>query len=276
MAYTLTVHISPEGTLRHQNGERSKYGHMFYTLHDGSSSTLKSYGFAPDGEKGILDGASKIGRSYIDDYDNYDRNATKSYTIEITKEQYEKLKDYGNHPGKYGFKRDYSAPFNSCVDFVFKAIEVGGLKECSMSLPLVNKCVISRNSEGKLLPEQNEGKILSVFNPSLPDARMHKNASPDAVPGSYVPAIQSRRADYISKDFFQGSAVTIADAFSAASKTFSMQMNPVAGQKLAENHLKQETEVAAVKLELAQETKPDAEAKVENGIATPKDDFDLA
>ena len=55
-----------------------------------------------------------------------------------------------------------------------------------------------------------------------------------------------------------------------------MQMNPVAGQKLAENHLKQETEVAAVKLELAQETKPDAEAKAENGIVQTKDDFDLA
>lgn len=85
MAYTVTIHIAPRGTLRRlEDNQPSNSGHMFYTLHDGSSSTLSSHGFAPEGHKDASDGWTAPGEASSKDYHNYDRSSTKSYTLEIT------------------------------------------------------------------------------------------------------------------------------------------------------------------------------------------------
>ena len=181
MTYTVTVHIAPRGTIRHNENQRSGPGHMFYTLHDGSNSKLSSYGFAPDGNKHASDGWSSPGRVYDDDYDNYDRNSTHTYTLEITKEQYETMMAFGANPRNYGFDMDYNGAANSCVDFTYKALEVAGLELKGIDYP-------KTGYQGKIYPHNNGRPIQQLFNPQLPNAKVRTNTTPLDVPGNDYPA----------------------------------------------------------------------------------------
>lgn len=113
MSYTVTVHmVGPNAPLT--NGGNSLAGHMWYTTSDGNHS--HSWGF---------DSESK-GRVTREDDDLY-KSVTHSKTIEITKEQYDRLIDFSTNPPSYGFDLGYNVAGNNCVDFTWAALDTIGM-----------------------------------------------------------------------------------------------------------------------------------------------------
>jgi Ca2+-binding RTX toxin-like protein len=120
---TITINIAGRGT-RLADGTQSATGHMWYSLNDGSGNPPASYGFAPDS---LHEGKPIApGEVHRDDDTNYQsRDYTK--TIEITDTQYNDIKSFGENPSADGFDLDYNGFSNSCIDFTWKALSVGGL-----------------------------------------------------------------------------------------------------------------------------------------------------
>jgi hypothetical protein len=146
--YTLTVKIAEGGTKYINDGKEgsSFAGHMWYSLSDGSENN-NSYGFASGENKakpfGVGDFIKNDDEAYQDTY--------YTLTKEITKEEYDKLKEFGENPEANGFTGDYNALSNSCVDFTWKALEHAGMNN-----------------------EQYEGKILPTSNAKEVDKEMYK------------------------------------------------------------------------------------------------------
>ncbi|MCW2486450.1 S8 family serine peptidase [Candidatus Symbiopectobacterium sp. NZEC127] len=127
--YTVTYKVSPQGASyiyqadkgEHKAGDvhTSPGGHMWYVLSDGEQS--KSYGFESKydqirgaGQKTNLDDAAYQKTSY-------------EVTVELTKENYDKLLDFSTEPNTAGFDDTrYRVLTNSCVDFVFTSLKVIG------------------------------------------------------------------------------------------------------------------------------------------------------
>lgn len=121
MTYTVTVNVAGAGTPLN-NGRESAAGHMWYETGGGTND--QSYGFGPkDGNKKPWLGPGKTNNEDSQHY--LDRDYTR--TIEITKEQYDKLNDFGSKPQNYGFDLGYDGLKNSCIDFTWKALNIGGL-----------------------------------------------------------------------------------------------------------------------------------------------------
>ncbi len=138
MTYSVTIHIANRGTPLKKGGT-SSVGHMWYEINDYKSKP-KSYGFAP------LEHGKAFGKGHVydDDSDNY-LSTSYSRTIEITKEQYERLKDFGEHSSNYGFDGDYNGLWNSCIDFTWRALNVGGINPV-------------KDFDGMLWPTWNESR----------------------------------------------------------------------------------------------------------------------
>ncbi|MFA4771345.1 hypothetical protein P2A04_00785 [Xanthomonas perforans] len=150
--YTVTVVIAAPGTPLYTKGKQqlvdgepatSGPGHMFFVLDDGKSKPA-SYGFAPI-THGQMNGPGKI---YDTDASEYHRPAY-SRTIEISKEQYEKLHKFGEEPEKFGFDTQYRDVRNNCVDFTWAALNHAGLHR-NKSID-VNGLLIP--GAGQLLPD---------------------------------------------------------------------------------------------------------------------------
>ena len=131
---TVTINIAGQGTLL-ANGETSSFGHMWYELNDGNGGQTESYGFAPDNnyyawpfpDNFNFEGIPVApGRVYDTDSDNY-KSLDYSQTLEISQDQYEAMRNFANNPTEFGFNNFYDGLENSCVDFTWKALELGGL-----------------------------------------------------------------------------------------------------------------------------------------------------
>jgi hypothetical protein len=90
-------------------------------------------------------------------------------TLEISQEQYDAMMVFGQNPAAFGFNMYYNGLFNSCIDFVWKALNVGGLNPS--------------NYEGTLWPTDNRFRRHFItpdpfFNPS--------GKVPDGVASSYL------------------------------------------------------------------------------------------
>lgn len=130
---------------------------MWYQVNDYRKKP-SSFGFAPE-KHGNAFGKGKV---YYDDIDNY-QSTSYSKTIEITKDQYDKLIDFGNYPQKYGFDKDYNGLTNSCIDFTWKALsEVGLNKDADFDgniWPTWNKSRADKlPGEAPLFPYGDDGK----------------------------------------------------------------------------------------------------------------------
>ncbi|MEG0192088.1 MAG: hypothetical protein RR698_02860 [Stenotrophomonas sp.] len=128
---TVTIHVAAPGTPR--KGMRagkevdlddSEVGHMYLSLDRvGKGEDALSYGFTrkigPDG------------KSYgeVDEHDlEVYQNPRYQRTIEITKEQYDKIIEFAEAPEKHGFDKDnYNLATNSCVDFAWGALNHAGI-----------------------------------------------------------------------------------------------------------------------------------------------------
>ena len=136
--YTITIYIAGIGTDL-QDGGKSKTGHMWYSL----SGETGSYGFAPLPGKGPLPFEGKV---HENDTTNY-LNPAYSRTYQLTEQEHSKLKEFGEKPFANGFDKSYWAGSNSCVDFVWKALDHAGLntgKHQGSLLPLANRDDLDR------------------------------------------------------------------------------------------------------------------------------------
>ena len=122
--YTLTCYVALPGTpWLSANGADfglSTKGHAYYCISDGQ--THNGYGFSTDRDKG-----SGVRR---DEYLEYQKPAY-ARTMEITREQYEILKDYGesgvNCTSKSFDVTRYHPVSNACTDFVWIGLHQAGI-----------------------------------------------------------------------------------------------------------------------------------------------------
>lgn len=117
----LVIRIA-DGLTKYRGGTRSWAGHMWFEVQSLDNkpynfvSGFASVGGVPVGKGQVLNSDSK----------NYE---TAYYTavLDITESQAKKLLEFNNNPKKFGFDNSkYNAATHSCVDYVFKALQVIG------------------------------------------------------------------------------------------------------------------------------------------------------
>lgn len=149
--YTATVYVAAPGTPLALSGGTSLPGHVYYSINDGK--VTNSYGFAP-----ATHGESS-GPGMVYDKDNKDyKDPRYSRTMEISKEQYDKLQEFGKDPAKHNFDMKYDGASNSCIDFTWNALNHAGLHRESV----LGK---DKNYEGALKPLDNIRDIKSIEAP---------------------------------------------------------------------------------------------------------------
>lgn len=176
--YTLTTYIAAPGTpiIDPKTGQRSESlpGHMYYMISDGQDK--QGYGFAPMGH------GRPIGQGEVsgDDFERY-QNPVYARTIEITRDQYDKLRSFGEAGIKSQqthFNLTYNGATNSCIDFTWGALNHAGLHQ---RLPLPDgQSVPVRGYDGQVLPEGNIASLQSIAVP-FPDSpynRVERNPPP--------------------------------------------------------------------------------------------------
>lgn len=141
---TLTVYMASGGQ-ESDGGGKSTAGHMYYVLTD-TNGGHHSFGFAP------LSEGSPIGPGGVknDDDKKYTNLTYDSETVDITQAQYTTLFNFGTprQPGYMaGFNSHYNFLTNSCVDFVWTALEQIGIGEGvhipgSLVKPTFNKATV--------------------------------------------------------------------------------------------------------------------------------------
>ncbi len=150
--YIARVYVAVPGTpLAVPAGGTSAAGHVYYSISDGTEE--KSYGFAP-----IVHGQSSgPGKVYETDVKDY-KDPYYSRTMEITKEQYGKLQEFGKAPATHGFDMEYGWVSNSCIDFTWGALNHAGLHRDTLFTK-------DKNYEGTLKPLDNIQDIKTIDAP---------------------------------------------------------------------------------------------------------------
>jgi len=121
---------------------------MWYELTDDQGNT-SSYGFAPDEEHHGSPFAP--GQRYRTDSSEY-KTTAYSREIEISQAQYDAMQKFGEDPTSAGFSMRYNGLTNSCIDFTWKALEVGGLNPSGY--------------EGALWPTHNISAVKNIKAPA--------------------------------------------------------------------------------------------------------------
>ncbi|QNR97719.1 hypothetical protein ICJ04_02015 [Stenotrophomonas sp. 169] len=165
--YTLSVYVAAPGTPL-LDGGTSAAGHVYYDI--AHESDRKSFGFAPI-KHGVIAGPGKI---YDTDAEQYQKPFYKR-TMEISREQYDKLNEFGSSPDSHGFSMQYNGASNSCIDFTWGALNHAGLHRTNVIF------MQDRDYEGSLKPLSNESFIRSIRAP-FPGSELNKedhNLMPD-------------------------------------------------------------------------------------------------
>jgi hypothetical protein len=175
--YTVTVYVAAPGTplVNEPLGTTSGPGHMFYTTSNGRDKP-QSYGFAPI-QHGSMDGPGTIS-----DKDNINyKDPIYSRTMEVSKDQYDKLNEFGSSPEKYGFDNYYKDARHNCVDFTWASLNHAGIeRQHHFDVPTLG---VAFGPTTRLpLPGHGAGK--SAYRPAenVDDVKSIK----DPVPGSHL------------------------------------------------------------------------------------------
>lgn len=168
--YTVTVYLAAPGTpVAGKDGttHSSSAGHAYFMVADGDKKD--GYGFSP-----IKTGITGPGHVVKGEFETY-QNPRFSYTLEITKDQYDKLKAYGEasvNRDQGRFNLYYNGLSNSCVDYVWTGLGQAGLR------PKLEKPDPSFEGTMKVLP--NIDALKSIPKP-FPDSKLnstHENPLP--------------------------------------------------------------------------------------------------
>lgn len=122
MAVTVTIKIAEAGTALTAGG-KSIAGHIWIETSDIS----RGFGPSPSGGDGL---------GMIIDNDNT-RYAKTVYSrsVEISDDQFALLRNYLDRPEEFGFSKIYNAVGNSCVDYIWKAIQIDvGIQKVSKAM----------------------------------------------------------------------------------------------------------------------------------------------
>ena len=157
--YTLSIYVAAPGTPLRAGGT-SDAGHVYYSISDGAKTT--SYGFSPIAH-GVVSGPGDVGNSDVDDY----KDPFYTRTMEISKEQFGKLREFGDTPEAHGFNKQYNGAYNSCIDFTWGALNHAGLHRTNLVF------MQDRDFEGSLKPLSNQQYIRSILAP-YPDSELNK------------------------------------------------------------------------------------------------------
>jgi hypothetical protein len=171
--YTVTVYAAAPGTPlpRNAKGATSIPGHMYYATQVNGGEP-QSYGFAPV-KPGSIDGPGGISLDDVKDY----ANPLYSRTMEISKEQYDKLNDYGRHAKENGFDMYYRDARNNCVDFTWSALNHADIKRTEVDNEHRS---VEKTGPGALRPSHNVNALKSIKNPT-PNSELnaeHSNPMP--------------------------------------------------------------------------------------------------
>lgn len=165
--YTVTIFVAAPGTPLLAGGTSSA-GHVYYKVAHGKDEL--SFGFAPI-DHGVMTGPGMVypndAEQYIDPY--YAR------TMEISKQQYDKLMEFGAKPGEHGFNTEYHGVENSCIDYTWGALNHAGLHRTNLLF------MQDKSFEGGLKPLSNVEYIRSIRAP-FPGSELnieHYNKMPD-------------------------------------------------------------------------------------------------
>lgn len=172
--YTVTVFAAAPGTpLRGDLGpnetdtsrmERSAPGHVFYKTTDGVNE--KSFGFNPI-KHGDLNGPGE--RSLHDDVQYVDPFYFR--TMEISKEQFDKLNEFGEDAAAHGFDMQYKDFRNNCVDYTWAALNHAGIQRTERRFGTSEP----RGVDGKLnyLPSHAPDDIRTIRDP-MPGSELNQ------------------------------------------------------------------------------------------------------
>lgn len=163
--YTVTVYVAAPGTPLRAGGT-SAAGHMYLVVEHGKQRN--SYGFAPI-EHGATSGPGAV---TIEDFDQYQK-PYYARTLEISKEQYDKIVDYGRNAAKHGFNMEYGGLSNSCIDFTWGALNNAGIHRQTRSGQ-------DQTFEGAIKPLNNMRDIKSIPE-QIPGSKLnteHENPMP--------------------------------------------------------------------------------------------------
>lgn len=171
--YQVTIYTALPGTpLVDKQGRpdgTSAAGHMWYQISDGEIKN--SYGFAPK-EHGASSGP---GKGYDTDSRAY-QNPAYSRTMEVTPEQYARLKQFGEAAVKEDwryFKGEYNGATNSCVDFTWGALKHAGIEVHRPQVSVHDGTVVTpeyrgpieSHFDGRLKPGHNKVDIQQIVAP---------------------------------------------------------------------------------------------------------------
>ena len=184
--YTVTIYIAAPGTpLLDSNGKisglTSDSGHMFYAISNGIDEP-RSYGFSPI-QHGSMNGPGQIAHDDLQAY----KDPVYSRTMEISQDQYEKLRAFGDRPEHFAFDTQYRDVRNNCVDFTWAALNHAGIRRQGHidALPPIGidvRIPLPTTADGKsaLRPTQNITDVKSITAPiqGSPLNREHTNPMP--------------------------------------------------------------------------------------------------
>ncbi len=178
--YTVTVYVAAPGTPLAEGGT-SAAGHMYLSVEHGEWS--RSYGFAP-----IKHGATS-GPGAITNRDSLDyQNPFYARTMEITKEQFDRIVEYGKDPSKHGFSMEYGGLSNSCIDFTWGALNHAGLHRQTKSGQ-------DQGFEGAVKPLNNKREIESIPDP-IPGSKLNTEINNDLPKRSLMQRLLSENDSY--------------------------------------------------------------------------------
>ena len=163
--YTLTIYVAAPGTPTLKDGEKdtSTVGHVYYSISDGNSKM--GWGFALTISSPIWKG------KVVDNEFNIYQNPVLERTMEITKKQYDALKDFGLHPDKHGFNASvYNTFSNSCVDFLYAALKEGNIYHKQVYGNDITGLV---DHEGAIRVPRNIEELTNIPNP-IPHSSLNK------------------------------------------------------------------------------------------------------
>lgn len=184
--YTVTIYTAYPGTPLNneygnphfdKDGNRvvSEAGHMWLQIkkiNKDGIETNTSYGFAP-----IVSGITGDGAVTDEDTTHYE-NPYYSRTIEIEKQQYDKLDEFGDLAMRENltyFNLYYNGATNSCIDFTWKALRHAGITPKSAWNDLSNYNKLSKATgqfDGDLKVINNIPHIKSIPAP-FPDSELN-------------------------------------------------------------------------------------------------------
>ncbi len=224
----LTVNIANSGTSL-AGGGTSAVGHMWYSLNDGQGGPDYSYGFAPDEDHHGSPFAP--GKVYATDNEDY-QSRYYSRTIEISQAQYDAMKEFGDTAvsadtdstisvGGVNFTLHYNGLANSCIDFTWAALQVGGLNPSGYEgavWPTWNKSALDKaldeygakqgasSAGGTSSYDDGQGNVVTVI----------KDKDGNIVSDSWKGSDGSQGKDIYNKDGSSSGTATNADGTSSS------------------------------------------------------------